>query len=335
MRDVGFLMATGSHGAPRADALVKKIGAAAAASCRLYVHDCNRDVVKVGRTSFGTPLYVNKLVAESDFLVGIGGVYPNYTAGFGGGSKLALGVLGFRSIAALHYGHDSMGWGRPNSRSNFRRDLDEIADRIGLNTTVSLLVNGDREAVAVGCGNPQASYAAALRLAQDTFRAAPPDEHANVVISNAYPNDLSLTFARMKGMTPLLCASPAASRIAVASCSEGLGVHGLLPFMNAPRYHRVRMLAMRTRILLARPRLLAQKLYRRLWRQRGAGRVAANPIWLYLPAGADAANLPPEIPGIRVTCSWNEIIEAVRREQGNRDALRVEVYGCAPLQWFG
>src|SRR5207245_5471659 len=55
-RAVGIIMAPGTHGAPPADALVKKVGAAAAGACRLYVHDCNRNVVKLGRTSFGTPV---------------------------------------------------------------------------------------------------------------------------------------------------------------------------------------------------------------------------------------------------------------------------------------
>jgi nickel-dependent lactate racemase len=334
-RDVGIIMAPGTHGAPPPDALVKKVGAAAAGSCRLYVHDCNRDVVKVGGTSFGTPVLVNKHVAASDFVIGVGGLYPNYTAGFGGGSKLALGVLGFRSIAALHYGHQSMGWGTPNSRSNFRRDLDEIAHMIGLRTTVSLLLSGDREVVAVSCGDPQAYYASALRSAQDAARAPAPDEHADVVMSNAYPNDVSLTFVRMKGIAPLARAPLGASRIAIASCSEGLGFHGLLPFLNAPRYHSQRMMAIRARVLLARPRLLAQKIYGRLSRRRGAGRTGRNPIWLYRPDVADAARLPAEIPGMRVTSSWDEIVEAVSREQGGREALRALVYSCAPLQCLG
>ncbi len=333
--EVGILMAPGTHGAPPADALVKKVGAAAAGSCRLYVHDCHRDVVKIGRTSFGTPLYVNKHVAASDLLIGIGGVYPNYTAGFGGGSKLALGVLGFRSIAALHFGHASMGWGKPGGRNDFRRDLDEIAQRIGLGTIVSLLLDGDREVVGVHCGDPRGCYAEACRSAQEAFCAPPPEEHADVVIANAYPNDLSLTFARMKGMAPLWRAPAGASRIAVASCGEGLGFHGLFPFLNAPRYHRQRMLALRARVLLGRPRLLAQKVYRRLCRRGGTRPAPRHPIWLYRPDAAHAPSLPAEIPGIRVTSSWEQVLEAVRREQGGRDALRATVYTCAPLQWFG
>ena len=58
--------------------------------------------------------------------MGIGGVYPNYTAGFGGGSKLVLGVLGYRSIKDLHFRHRGMGWGRHEEGDPLRTDLNEI-----------------------------------------------------------------------------------------------------------------------------------------------------------------------------------------------------------------
>jgi hypothetical protein len=172
-------------------------------------------------------------------------------------------------------------------------------------------------------------------VAQEVFRAPLPDAQADVVLANAYPNDLSLTFARMKGMAPLWRAPLGASRIAIASCSEGLGFHGLFPFLNAPRYHRQRMLALRAWVLLARPRLLAQNVYRRLFRRGDRQPAARNPIWLYRPNAANGPSLPAEIPGIRVTSSWDEIIEAVRREQSGRDTLRATVYSCAALQWLG
>jgi lactate racemase len=345
-RDVGIVMATGTHGAPPPDALAKKVGPEAAGSCRLHVHDCYRDVVKVGRTSFGTPVFVNKHVVESDFLVGVGGLYPNQTAGFGGGSKLALGVLGFRSIAGLHYGHESMGWGTPNNRSHFRRDLDEIARMIGLNTMVSVLVNADREVVELTFGDPNAYYGDMLGSTKDAFRAPPPDERADVIISNAYPGDLSLTFVRMKGIAPLKIAPPGASRIAIASLHEGLGFHGLYPFMNAPRYHKQRMLVVRGRALLGKPGTLVHKVLRRLRRlgsRWGAGTAplagaptgAGNPIWLYRTDGGHTAGLPADIPGMRVTSSWDEILAAVSREQGGRTGLRAMLYSCAAIQWLG
>jgi hypothetical protein len=219
-----------------------------------------------------------------------------------------------------------VGWGATNSQSSFRRELDEIAQLIGLNTTVSLLLNGDRQVVEVACGNQRAYYYAdLLGLAREAYRAPVPGDSTDVVMVNAYPADLSLTFAQMKAFHLLDGAPPHASRIAIASCSEGLGYHALFPFMNAPKYHRQRMMIMHGRILLREPNVLARKVVRRLVQQVGFRRgasapVTRNPTWLFRPGGASSASLPtlPEIPGIRVTSSWDVLLRpsAANRSTG-------------------
>ena len=335
-KNVMVIVATGTHGASPAEALVGKVGSEVASSCRVHVHDCRRDLVRIGRSSYGTPVFVSRHVAESDFVIGVGGVYPNHTAGFGGGSKLALGVLGIRSIARLHYGHRSVGWGVHNAASGFRRDLDEIAEMIGLRTSVTLLVDADREVTDLRCGDHGVYYPPLVERAKDALGAPPPDGAADVVVANAYPTDTSLTFVRMKGMVPLSLAPPNASRVVIASCSEGLGFHGLNPFLNAPKYHRWHNAAVRGSALLRQPAVLARKVHARVVRRvkRRTASARAHPVWLYRPVAAGAPSLPLAIPGMRVTSSWEEIIDAVTREQQGRLDLRAVVYGCASLQWL-
>ena len=343
-REVRIMMAPGTHGAPCRDALVKKIGPAAV-SCRILVHDCTSNIVKIGRTSFGTPVVVNREVVRSDLVVGIGGIYPNYTAGFGGGSKLALGVLGKRSIMHLHYCHKEMGWGSSRD-GELRMDLDEIARMIRLNTMISLHVNADRQPIRISCGDHFLYYKEALAFSREAFR-APVPKGADVVISNAYPDDLSLSFVRMKGITPLLHCDPRSSRIVVASCSEGVGHHGLFPFMNLPRFHRER--AMAQRISLMKPREVVDRItirFRRSFRAKfdlnrnsrlassHESRTEKKPIWLYR-TGIHVEPLPSEIPfQIRATSSWSEIVRAVQKEQPEKTRLKVLLYPCAPLQWL-
>jgi lactate racemase len=340
-RNVTILVGPGTHAPPTPESAAKKVGEDLTHACRVRIHDCNRNLVKVGRTSFGTPVVVSRDVVESDLLVTVGGVYPNYTAGFGGGSKAALGVLGLRSIAALHFGHPSAGRGVQLSDSSFRQDLDEVARLLGLETGVFVAVDADRAIVDLVCGDIHALHADFLASTKGAFRVPRPGRDVRIVISNAYPIDLSLTFVRMKGMAPLAAAAPDASSIVVASCSEGLGFHGLFPFMNAPRFHHQRMLRRRVLANLHHPRRFANKVAIRLVRRiRSAPRTEsgeegrANPIWLYCPSPTAVALLPSEIPGIRVTSSWSEVISAVNTEQDHDAALRTYVYNAAPLQWF-
>ena len=336
--NVVIVIATGTHGPSPEHALIRKVGASVASSCRVHVHDCERNVVRMGRTSFGTPVLVDQYVARGDLIIGIGGLYPNHTAGFGGGSKLALGVLGHASIAGLHYGHEPVGWGTLDPHSTFRADLDEVAEMIGLRTSITAVVNGDREIVGMRCGDPSAYYAELAQATAEQFRAPAPAADTDLVISNAYPSDTSLTFVRMKGIVPLTLAPPNASRVVIAACSEGLGFHGLTPFLNAPPLHRWRKAFLRGSALLRRPRVLQRKVRARVEgavraKRHGAAPVVRKPIWMFRPSERDALPLPDLDGGMRVSQEWEEVLAAVTTEQGGRDALNVMVYRCAPLQW--
>jgi nickel-dependent lactate racemase len=331
-RDVTILVATGTHGAPQLNAVLKKAGPEAA-SCKIVLHDPERGLVQVGSTTSGTIVLVNREVMQSDVIVGIGGIYPNHTAGFGGGSKLALGVLGFRSIMELHYRHQSNGWGDGERVSSFRSDLDEIARMIGLNTLISLQVNANREVIRMACGDHFIYYRKEVDFARRVFRAPLPGD-ANVVISNAYPNDLSVTFVKMKGIAPLDHCAPGASRIAIGSCSEGLGHHGLFPVVNRPRFYRPRHIYRRISMMgvdgiteVLRSRFLQR------WGSVAKRTASRNPIWLYRP-GVHSQALPSRLAGFRITPSWEKIVQAVRTEHPGSRTLRVVIYPCAPLQYL-
>ena len=338
-RHVTIVVGTGSHGPLPLTSIAKKVGDEIAASCRVIAHDHTRDLVVIGRTSIGTPVIVNREIARSDLVVGVGGIYPQHTTGFGGGSKLAIGVLGKRSIVALHYRHPGMA-GSYRTDNPFRRDLDEIATMIGMRTAVSIHVDERRRPVRIVSGDHGRYYADAVAFSFEAF-GAPAAGEADVVISNAYPMDVSLTFARSKGIIPLLHGRPTATKVMVAGCPEGVGHHGLFPFMDAPRFHHQRALL---RTLVWRPRDVPRKVARKartamrsISAQHRAGNggpgagglpQAAHPIWL---VGA-GQQLPAQIPGIRTLGSWEEVPRRALEEQGEHRPLSVAVYPCATLQ---
>lgn len=339
-KNITILVGPGTHAPPTPAAIAKKVGADLVRECRVRGGDGRGLVVKIGRTSFGTPVLVPPEVVDSDFVVGVGGAYPNHTAGFGGGAKASLGILGLRSIAALHFRHASVGWGRESTNHTFRRDLGEIAQLIGLETAVLVVTDANRQVVDLACGDVHSLYAPFLDSARAAFRAPRPAPDTRIVISNAYPGDLSLTFVPMKGSVPLTLAPPTASRIIVGSCSEGLGFHGLFPFMNAPRLHRYEMLSYRVAANLNQPRRLVTKGTAKVTRKlrgRTAGSQPAgsrHPTWLYCPSEESLAILPRQVPGLRMTASWSEVVDGVTAEQNSEAPLPTAVYTAAPLQWL-
>lgn len=345
--NVTILIARGSHGAPQPESLRLKVGEQAVSSCRVLVHDPYRDTVKAGKTSFGTPVYVNKEVPRADFIIGIGGVYPNNTAGFGGGAKLALGVLDVRVISQLHRKHKAAGWGTDGPENDFRKDLGEIASMLGLQTLITAHVNENRELVRVRCGDYRLYYKDEVFFAREAFR-APKPAGADVVVSNAFPNDLSLTFIHMKGVYPLRHAAPEASRIVLGACSEGEGFHGVYPIVRMPLFHEQRDRLRRISLMSAGE--IGQKIFGKIaGKLRGSLPAAPagsppteqnpphssakpkNPIWLYR-TGNHAGGLPSPVRGMRIVYKWGEILEIVRKEQGGRENLNVVIYPCAPLQ---
>jgi nickel-dependent lactate racemase len=333
LSDVTVMVGTGTHAGPTLEDVEKKIGSQAAEACRLLVHDHKGDAVNVGRTSFGTPVLVDKAVTRCDFLVGIGGVYPNYSGGFGGGSKLALGVLGTRSIEHLHYKHEHPGWGISGIGTNFRKDLDEIAEAIGLTTMITIHVDANRQPVRVVCGDPRVYYAEAEAISRQYYRSPMPGG-ADVVIANAYPTDATLQFAHMKGTTPLHRAAPNASRVLLASCRGGVSNHGLFPLLKPPPKYRSQLRRFSTRSFGQNFRFAFRKLQRSVQPRRPdtAVRSHRHPTWLF-QTDPESQDLPP-VPGLSVSRSWDQILENIVREQGDGRHLKVAVYPCAAMQFL-
>ena len=337
--EVTVLIGGGTHRPATADQALRKVGPSGRA-CRIVVHDQRRNLVHVGRTSFGSPVIVSREVAASDLLIGVGGVYPQHSVGFGGGAKLLLGVLGRRSIISLHYGHGSVA-GTYDIDNDFRRDLDEMAAILAFRQLVTLHVDANRDIVRIACGDFRRHYRQAAAFSRTAY-SAPLPAGADVVIANAYPMDVSLTFTRSKGMAPLFRARPGASRVLLAACSEGLGHHGLFPYLNGPRMER--QLHQLRRLSVMRPSSLPAKVARRIRRRLARGRTRPSAQSQSTPEGraperdilfhatdARPGDLPATMPGMSLVESWAALVRAVEAEQGAGRELQVAVYPCAPL----
>jgi nickel-dependent lactate racemase len=324
---VTILVATGTHPPPSEESIARKIGPTAARDCRVVVHRDSVNCVHIGTTRFGTPILVDREAVDADWLVGIGGVYPNNTAGFGGGSKLALGILARESITHLHEKHRPAGWGRDNGSHSFRQDLDEIAAAIGLTALVTVHVDEEARPVRVVFGDHRAYYAEEARWAAETYRVAAPGD-ADVVVANAYPNDGTLVSARHKGFAPLRLARPDASRVMLASCHLGPGGHGLFPLVDRrTRLQRIRRKAS-VMTLSQFAGAVASGVRQRLVKKQPS---SAWPVQLYRPGSAPKPDLP-RVEGMEVAPSWQAAIATIRAQHPGVQQLRVVVYPCAPLQ---
>ena len=333
--EVRILVGTGAHGDQNRDGLVAKIGRETFDSCKIIVHSDTRRNRFIGRTSFGSPVYVDSELVKSDLIVGIGGVYPQHTVGFGGGGKLALGVLGRKSIIHLHYGHPASG-GTYDVDNDFRADVTEMVRMMQLNTMFTMHIDGQQRLVNLVCGDYHKYYPESVEFSRWRYDAPLPDD-ADMVIANAYPSDNSYFFLR-KSMKPIRCAHPSAVKVVVASNHEGLGSHGLFQPGKNPRLHRYKVLYYRAS--MKKPSVIAAKvvkaLYSRLVGSRGAAPPPSPPsqklekLWLYAPDGAFTQI--PENDGIVLSQDWARIIDSVNPENSSDGKIKVRIYPCASMQ---
>jgi lactate racemase len=337
---ITIVVGSGTHGPAKAG-LERKLGAGIAGRFEVLQHDDRRDCVRVGTTTFGSPVEANRAVVSSDLVVGLGGIYPQHTVGFGGGAKIVLGILGRRSIERLHYRHPSVG-GRSDVESDFRRDVTEMARLVGLRVSINALVDARRRLVWLGAGDPERCFAEGRQLAASWF-AAPSPGDADVVIANSYPMDVSATFVKSKGIVPLTYAAAHASRILIGAASEGLGHHGLFPLEN-DRNERMRQVARwarnarRSQVAALLGRRIARAPARVLARRRAAPATPGRPPILFHPT-TGGEGLSPAVGGMRVVQDWADVIRIAEETQRNAPGrgsteapLRTVVYPCSSLQ---
>ncbi|TLN22417.1 DUF2088 domain-containing protein, partial [bacterium] len=97
--------ALGVHRMMTDDEVAQRVGGEWAAQLRWEHHDCDDPLrlADLGVTSRGTPVLINRSVAEADLIVSIGCIEPHIIASFGGGYKnLIPGVAGRATIAHNH-----------------------------------------------------------------------------------------------------------------------------------------------------------------------------------------------------------------------------------------
>ena len=102
-----FVFSTGTHRPPRPEEQAAILGQAVYARFqeRLVNHDPLDDanLVAVGTTSRGTPVYFNRRAMECDRVIATGAVVLHYFGGFGGGRKAILpGIAGVKTISHNH-----------------------------------------------------------------------------------------------------------------------------------------------------------------------------------------------------------------------------------------
>jgi nickel-dependent lactate racemase len=196
--------------------------------------DCDdpATLANLGITSRGSPVLVNKTVANADLVVSIGCIEPHIIASFGGGYKnLFPGVAGRAMIAhnhSLNCTPDTFNnVGQPIDHNPMRLDLEEAGAMLKPPVfVINAVLNSALEVVQVVAGHPVQAHRAGSRISAGIYGVQIP-ALADIVITDSNPMDSDLR----QGVKALGNTVRAVKRggfmITLVRAEEGVGVFGL------------------------------------------------------------------------------------------------------------
>jgi lactate racemase len=232
--DLTLLTALGVHRPMRAEEVEKRSGLSLRDGLRWENHDC-RDparLVSLGTTHRGTPVSINRSVAEADLIVSIGCIEPHLIASFGGGFKnLVPGVAGQETIAhnhALNCHPDTFNMvGQPMERNTMRLDLEEAGKMIAAPVfVVNAVLNHTQCIVRIVSGDPVAAHREGASVSQGIYGVGVPSP-ADVVIASSHPMDQDLRQGSKALANTIRAVRRGGVQIVLMRAEEGLGVFGL------------------------------------------------------------------------------------------------------------
>ena len=144
-----------------------------------------------GCTSDGTRVTGNRLLAQADFVLGVGSIVPHRIKGFSGGAKIACPGVAGREIqernqweGATRRSEDVMGI----AENPMRRRIEEAAQRLGLRYIVNCVPDGAGRIVGCFAGDVVLAHRAGCRLSGEINRVMLP-ARAHIVLVDSHPAD--------------------------------------------------------------------------------------------------------------------------------------------------
>ena len=203
--NVSILVVVGGHRQNTEDEMEQLCGREVCRRVNVVNHNARetQNMVYLGKTSRGTEVAINRVVAEADRIILTGGIIYHYMVGYGGGRKSV--IPGFSSIRTIQQNHlwamgRELGSGsNRNARSGKTRgnecheDMMEIAGFVKPDFIVNVVPNGDGDYAGIFAGNWVSAWQEGTKLVDLIYSVEIPGP-ADIVIASAggSPKDINL-----------------------------------------------------------------------------------------------------------------------------------------------
>ena len=224
-RQIRLLTAQGTHRRMTEGELRQKLGEFYG---RFETHQHNwldvSNLHEFGRTKDGTRVTANCLLAEAEFIIGLGSIVPHRVKGFSGGAKIAFPGVAGREMqernqweASLRLAERVMGV----ADNPMRLRIEEAARLVGLRYIANLV--SDYEGKIVGCfvGDPVEAHRAGCKLSREINAARLP-RSADIVLIDSHPADRDFWQSAKGFYSGMIAARDGGTLIVVAPNPEGV-----------------------------------------------------------------------------------------------------------------
>jgi nickel-dependent lactate racemase len=225
--DVTIIFGCGSHRPVTPKEMENLVGIEALKRVKATSHNNkSTDQVYMGKTSFGTKVYVNKIFAEVDVRVLTGDVGLHYYAGYGGGRKSVLPAVSGEETTQHNHAmilHSNARTGVLDGNP-IHEDMVEAAKLAKVDFILNIVTNSKRELVQAFAGDLEQAFYEGVKLVDDMYK-VPIEKRADIVVasSGGHPLDIDLYQAYKAVDSALNAVKRGGVIILVAECPEGHG----------------------------------------------------------------------------------------------------------------
>lgn len=229
--DMRIVFALGTHRKMPFEEMAEQVSPAIASRLKMYNSDCNnpKDFEYFGTTSFGTPVYLNKLICDVDLVIMTGSIVYHFFSGFGGGRKAILpGVAAMETIRRNHslmMSPDSQ-LGKLHGNPVYDDQIEGVklfAAKHNL-FLFNAVLDAQKRFLKIFAGNWYTAHLEACKFVEKVY-GSPIEEPADIVIASAggYPKDINI-YQLQKTMDNAWCAvKDGGVIIIIGQCEEGSG----------------------------------------------------------------------------------------------------------------
>lgn len=200
-------------------------------------------IIRLGETSGGIAIELNRSLTEYDHIVLVGGVTFHYFAGFTGGRKLICpGLASSKTVSATHKlafdcerraRAEGVGPGRLDGNPVHEAFMEAVG-KTNAAFAVSTIVNDSGDAVDLFCGDLVLSHRAACeKYAADHTITIPEKRGLLIAGCGGFPHDINMIQAHKTLETASQACTDGGTIVLLAECADGLGRADFLNWFDA------------------------------------------------------------------------------------------------------